>query len=106
MTRSTVHPPINHPLCSILCKSLRPILRFPYPQSRAGDTPPYKAINPAKTAANKLPPSTANPAAAPVDGVGENPDEVVVVVAAVSAVWVADDVLVAVPVAVEVLDVE
>jgi hypothetical protein len=38
-----------------------------------------------------------------VDGVGENPDEVVVVVA---AVWVADDVLVAVPVIVEELEVE
>jgi hypothetical protein len=41
-----------------------------------------------------------------VDGVGENPDEVVVVVAAVSAFWVADDVLVAVPVTVEELEVE
>lgn len=101
MTQSTIHPPINYYYTQLPASSSVSISTS-QPQSRASDAPAYKATNPAKIAANTLPPSTANPAAAP-DGVGENPDEVVVVVAAVSVVWVAEDALVAVPV-VEVLE--
>jgi hypothetical protein len=100
---STAHSPATCTSLSIHHPLIPPLRVPPLPFSPplpfhflnpSGDAA-YKTINPAKTAANKPPPSTANPAAAPLDSLGWNPaEEVVVEAPAVSVVLVADIVVV------------